>query len=69
MNEETGDLHILLCLSFAFFFFNVHADFLTRYMALDIHASCSMCHFIIFLSLHFCAEKEREGRERGKRNE
>lgn len=33
--------------SFAFFFFNVPADFLTRYIALDIHSNCRTCHFVI----------------------
>ena len=54
-------------LSLAFFVFNVHADFLTRYMALDFHGNCCTCHFIIFPPQLFCWEaRVGRGRKRGE---
>lgn len=47
MNENLERLHVLLSLEFGFLLFNVHADFLTRYIALDFHGNCYSCQFVI----------------------
>lgn len=61
--------------SFAFFFFNVPADFLTRYIALDIHSNCRTCHFVILTPppstfvLRWEGRKGAGGDGGGERNE